>query len=130
MPRAAIEQGAGAERRVEAQDVDLLHLAEQLLAAVVRGGELGIPGEDEFRAAMELEVDRAAAQVLVQLLDLELAFLPPGGDGREIAVHAQRSDRAGERRLEALGTQESKRPQRARTFTVWPTKSSIRRSSS
>src|SRR6185369_12404271 len=115
---------------------DFLHLAKQFLAAVVRLRELRIRGEHDVRAAVQLEVHRAAAEMLVQLLDLALALLPAGGHGRDVAFDAERAHRVRERRPKTLRSQEResgrnrRRAHRARTFTVSPTASSIWRSSS
>ena len=64
-------------------------------------------------------------------VDLGLAFLPSGGHGGERAIEAERAHGLGQRGIEALWPEQAEASRHeARTFTVSPTASSMRRSSS
>jgi hypothetical protein len=68
----------------EAQAVELLELAETVVAPVERLVELGVVTDEGLEPTINPEIAcRLASDGLAQLLVLRLAFLPTGGDERE-----------------------------------------------
>src|SRR5690606_19466513 len=121
------------ERVLEADPVEVLPVTEQGLPLAVRGVELGVLLEDLLGAGVEPEVDRPVAEVLAEVVVLLLALLPAGGDGRDAALDAELGDGLAEGRVEALRAEQDDgagvaRDHAARTFSVWPTVSSMARS--
>ena len=133
--RALPDHVVGLELVLEANAVEVLTVPERFLALAVGRAQLGVRGEQLLAAGVQAQVHRPAAEMLGELLVLELPLLPTGGDGGDPASHAQRADRFAQRGLEALRAEEHHRrgplrSHRARTLAVRPMKSSMPRSSS
>src|SRR6185503_11538590 len=84
--------------------IELLHLAQPLGAPAHARAQLGILAQRVVAALVEPQVGAAAPEVLVQLLVLALALLPPGRDGRDTGARAvaEETQRRGQVRLLAL----------------------------
>lgn len=100
---AQLELTQGRLGIAEARAVDLLELAQALLALAIGRGELRIALEGVLAPGIEHQVHGALAEVLVKLQILGLALLPPGGHRGESA------DDPGARHRFAQGGRESLR---------------------
>jgi hypothetical protein len=131
---------------IEPHAVEVLHHLEARLPRLVGRGELGVAREDLVGARVQREVDGRHVE-LGEHACVGLALLPARGHHGHRAADAEVAQHAGHRGLRVLRAEERDRRgvglgrwlgrrlghrsgHRARTFTVCPTTSSMRRSSS
>ncbi len=95
----------GVQRPVEPEPVQLLQLAQPVLPLAPRRGQLRIAAEHFLPPLVQPQVGQLAAEVLLQLVDLALALLPPRGHHRDAAAHVERVERGEHGGGKALRTQ-------------------------
>ncbi len=104
--RAVADDLLGVEVVLEPDAVEVLAVAEHLLALAVRGLQLGVDPVDVLRPRVQAQVDHAAAEVLAEVLVLVLALLPARGDGGDATGDAELVHRLAQGRVEALRPKE------------------------
>ncbi len=95
------------EGEVETVAVELVHLPQSVLARTVTVEEIRLGGEGPLATPVQPQVDHRPAEIRPQLLDFGLSLLPARGDDGDLTFDAQTVDRGGERRLQALGSEQS-----------------------
>jgi hypothetical protein len=127
-----LDHPRGLDRVLDADAIEILPVPQSILPLAVRGAQLGILAEHFLAARVQHQIHRLARrEVRAQLVVLALQLLPAGGDQRHALGDVLFGHRRRERGVEPLRPeQDHGRHQRARTLAVWPTKSSMPRSSS
>ncbi|HRD84752.1 MAG TPA: hypothetical protein PLF63_06235 [Rubrivivax sp.] len=133
--------------RFESRPIEALHVSQPLLARLVGPRELDILRKDRLGALVQAQVDARHAERLDEWAVLALALLPAGRHQREATVETVAPQQVAELLTfpmaavpRSLRTEQGHRLRvpcprfvqnhRAYTFSVWPTMSSMRRSSS
>ena len=92
----------GLEGGLKTNSIDLLQVAQQVLAHTVGHSELFILVKHDGAAGMKGEIDRVAAKVSRQLFVFTLALLPPRRDQSDATFDPQRRHDPAEGGVEAL----------------------------
>jgi hypothetical protein len=129
---AIVDHVLGVQRVLQPDAVEVLPVPEDRLALAMRRMERRVLPEHLLGAGVETEVDRAAAEVLLEVVVLLLELLPAGRDRSDASLDAQLRNRFPKRRVESLRAEKNNGARlacdhAARTFNVCPTVSSIER---
>jgi hypothetical protein len=103
---AVVDDVLRVERVLETDPIEILTMTKDRLPIAMRRVELWILAEDLFGARVKSEIDRAAAEMLLEIVVLFLALLPASRDRSNAALDVELRDGFTQRWIEALRAKE------------------------
>jgi hypothetical protein len=131
--RCAVQNDVfGIERMLKSNTIEVLTVPQDGLTLAVRGVKRLVFSEDLFRTRVQAKVHGSTVKMSFEVVVFVFTLLPTGRNRGNAAFDAELRHGFGERRIEALRSQQDDSPRlardhSARTLSVRPTVSSIER---